>query len=86
MAYEAKSGQIFQGQMLFITFPGGTVVKNLPARADTRDSSSIPGSGRSPGEGMATHSSILIWKFPFDKGALWARVHGVAESLIQLSD
>ena len=35
-----------------IAFPGGTVVKNLPANAgDMRDSGSIPGSGRSPGEG-----------------------------------
>ena len=44
-------------------FPGGSVVKNLPANAG--DSSSIPGSGRSPGEGkMATHSSILAWTIP----------------------
>ena len=41
----------------------GTVVKNLPARAgDARDAGLIPGSGRSPGGGMATHSSILAWK------------------------
>ena len=33
-------------------FPGGTVVKNLPANAgDVRDTGSVPGSGRSPGEG-----------------------------------
>ena len=33
-------------------FSGGTVVKNLPANArDTKDAGSIPGSGRSPGEG-----------------------------------
>ena len=33
-------------------FPGGSVVKSLPAKAgDIRDASSIPGSGRSPGEG-----------------------------------
>ena len=32
--------------------PGGSVVKNLPANAgDKRDVGSIPGSGRSPGEG-----------------------------------
>ena len=31
-------------------FPGGTVVKNLPANAgDVRDTGSIPGLGRSPG-------------------------------------
>ena len=33
-------------------FPGGAVVKNLPASAgDIKDTGSIPGSGRSPGEG-----------------------------------
>ena len=33
-------------------FPGGTVVKNPSANAgDARDSGSIPGSGRSSGEG-----------------------------------
>ena len=33
-------------------FPGDAVVKNLPANAgDTRNSGSIPGPGRSPGEG-----------------------------------
>ena len=26
---------------------------------------SIPGSGRSPGSGMATHSSILTWELPW---------------------
>ena len=28
-------------------------------------SGSIPGLGRSPGEGMATHSSILAWRIPW---------------------
>ena len=31
---------------------------------DTGDSSWIPGSGRSPGGGNGTHSSILTWKIP----------------------
>jgi len=30
-----------------------------------RDESSIPGSGRSPEEGMANHSSILAWRIPW---------------------
>ena len=41
------------------------MVKNLPAKQETRDVSSIPGSGRSPGEEMATYSSILAWEFPW---------------------
>ena len=30
-------------------------------------------------EGMATHSSILAWRIPMDRGAWWAAVHGVTE-------
>ena len=43
-------------------FPSGTVVKNPPASAG--DVGLIPGLGRSPGEGKATHSSILAWEIP----------------------
>ena len=43
--------------------PDGTVVKNVPANArDTGYMGSIPGSGKSPGEGNGSHSSILAWK------------------------
>ena len=31
-------------------------------------------------EGMATHSSILTWRIPMDRGAWQASVHGVAKS------
>ena len=42
------------------------MVKNTPANAeDTGDVGSIPGLGRSPGEGNGKiHSSILAWKIP----------------------
>ena len=41
-------------------------VKNLLANTgDTRDMGSTPGSGRSPGEGMANQSSILAWEIPW---------------------
>ena len=43
-------------------FPGGSVVKNPPANAG--DVGLIPGSGRSPGKGNATHLSILAWEIP----------------------
>ena len=33
-----------------------------------------------PEEGMATHSSILAWRNPIDRGAWWATVHGAAKS------
>ena len=32
------------------------------------------------GEGMATHSSILAWRIPKDRGPWRATVHGVAKS------
>ena len=42
------------------------MLKNLPASVgDVRDWSSIAGLGRSQGEYMATHSSILAWKIPW---------------------
>ena len=57
------------------------MVKNLPANAgNVRDVvGSIPESGRSPGKGMAAHSSILAWRIPWT-GAWWATIHGAAES------
>ena len=33
---------------------------------------------------MATHSSILAWRIPMDRGAWWATVHGVTKSRTQL--
>ena len=47
---------------------------------------SIPGSGRCPGEGKATHSSILAWRIPRTEEPGGLTVHGVAKSLTQLSD
>jgi len=40
--------------------PDGSVVKNPPASAG--DAGSVPGSGRSPGEGNGNHSNILPGK------------------------
>ena len=37
-------------------------------------------------EGIATHSSILGWRIPMDRGAWRATVHGVTERETQLSD
>ena len=52
------------------------VVKNPPASAGAiRDVGSISGLGRSPGEGTATHSSILAWRIP------WTEEFGGLESI-----
>ena len=57
------------------------MVKNLPADAgDTRDIGSIPGREDPLEDGMATHSSILAWRIPMDRGAMQATVHGIAKS------
>ena len=37
-------------------------------------------------QGMTTHSSILAWRHPMDRGAWQATVAGVAKSQTQLSD
>ena len=51
-------------------FPSGSMVKEPACNAgDARDMGSIPGSGRSLEEGMATHSSILAWRIPWREEA-----------------
>src|SRR5574341_1027674 len=47
----------------FMGFPGASASKESGCNAG--DLGLIPGSGRSPGEGMATHSSILAWRIPW---------------------
>ena len=60
-------------------FTGGSVVKNLPANAE--DAGSIPGWGRSPGEGKGNLLQYLCLGNPMDRGAWWATVQGAAKSL-----
>ena len=59
------------------------MIKNLPAKAgDVKDVGSIPGSGRSPGEGNGNplqHSSL---ENPMDRGAWQATVCRVAKTQI----
>ena len=51
---------------VYVAFPGGSDSKESACNA--RDSGSIPGSGRSPGEGNGNHSSILTWRVPWTEG------------------
>ena len=53
------------------------MVKNLPAVQETWVQS-LGWEGPLE-EGMATHSSIIAWRIPMDRGTRWATVHGVAE-------
>ena len=57
------------------------MVKHLPVNAgDARDLGSIPGSGRSSGEGNGNPLQYSCLENPMDRGAWWATVHGVAKS------
>ena len=53
-------------------------VNNLPAMQEMQ----VQSLGREDPleEGMATHSSILAWRIPMDKGAWWGAAHGVTKS------
>ena len=44
-------------------FPGGSDGNESACNAGDPDS--IPGSGRAPGAGNGTHSSILAWRIPW---------------------
>ena len=57
-------------------FPGGSVVKNLPA--NTGDPGSIPGSGRSPREGNGNPLQYSYLENSMDRRARRAIAHGVA--------
>ena len=60
------------------------MVKNLPAIWETWIE--LLGWEDALEEGMATHSSILTWRIPMDRGACRATVQGVTKSWTQLSN
>ena len=66
-----------------VGFPGGSV-KNLPTMQETQ----VPSLGQEDSleQEMATHSSILAWRLPMDKGAWQATVHTVTKSWTGLND
>ena len=59
-----------------IGFPGGSVVKNLPANAG--EAGLVPQLQRSPGEGKFNPLQYFCLGNPMDRGAWCALVHGVA--------
>ena len=61
------------------------VIKNPPTNArDVRYAGSIPGSGRSPGEGNGNPLQYSCLEKPMDRGAWQPTVHGVTKSRTQL--
>ena len=68
-------------------FCGGSGGKESAASSgDARDKGSVPGSGRSPGEGNGNPVQYSCLENPIDRGAWWATVHGVAKSQTGLRD
>ena len=61
-------------------FPGGAVVKNLPASAGhARDVGSIPGPGRSPGIGNDNPLQYSHLGNLMDRGSWWTTVHWITK-------
>ena len=59
-------------------FPGGSVGKESACNAE--EPGSIPGLGRSPGEGNGNPFQYSCLENSMDRGAWQATVHGVTES------
>ena len=76
--------QCFLISFFLLSFPGGSVVKNLPSTAGDWDL--IPGSGRSPREGNGNSLQYSCLGSPMDRGAWWATGHGVAKNQTRLSN
>ena len=68
----------------YLGFPGGSEVKVSASNAG--DLGSIPGSGRSPGEGNGNPLQYSCLENPMDGEAWWATVHRVEKSRTRLSD
>ena len=67
-----------------MVFPGGSVGKESACIAV--DLGSVPGSGRSPGEGNGNSIQYSCMENSTDREAWWATVHGITKSQTQLSD
>ena len=64
-----------------MVFPGGSVVKNLPANAgETETRVLIPGLGRALGIGNGNILQYSCLVNPIDRGAWWVTVHGITKS------
>ena len=58
--------------------------KSSASAGEVRDAGSIPGSGRSPGEGNGNPLQYSCLENPMEGGAWRATVHGVAKGQTQL--
>ena len=76
--------QNYKGLQSVMGFPRGSEVKGSACNAG--DLGSIPGSGRSPGEGNGNSLQFSCLENPMDRGAWWATVHRVAKSQTRLNN
>ena len=74
---------MFVGPLLRLGFLGGSDNKESTCKAG--DQVSIPGSGRSPGEGNGNPLQYSYLGNPMARGAWQAIVHGVAKRWTQLT-
>ena len=65
----------------------------IPCGSDSEESArnagdlgSVPGLGRSPGEGNGYPLQYSCLENPMDRGVWWVTIHGISESQTQLSD
>ena len=79
-----QTQQLIFSYTCFKGFPGGSEGKASAYNAG--DLGSIPGLGRSPGEGNGNPLQYSCLENPMDGGAWGATVHGVAKSRTRLSD
>ena len=91
VAHQGSSVQgIFQARILewvAVAYSRGSRVaqwQNLPANAG--DVGSVPGLGRSPGEGNATYSGSLAWKIPWTEEPGGLQSMGSQKTRTQLSN
>ena len=83
-AYSSQRGYFKQCNILVNPSQMVLVVKNPPTNAgDTEDVDSIPGSGRSVGEGHGDSLQYSCLENPLDRGAWLATVHSVTLSWTQ---
>ena len=81
---EKDALEIFKGLLTFWGLHGGSDDKESACNAG--DPGSVPGLGRSPGEGNGYPLQYSCLENSMDKGVWQATVHDVAKSWIQLSD
>ena len=56
-------------------------LRGIESASNVGNVGSIPGLGRSPGEGNGSPLQYSCWENPLDTGVWWATVHGVTKEL-----